>query len=125
MKKTLITLILIFHANLSFSQEDALEKFKKSELIAEGKQLPEINLPSLDNELINLEKFKGKYIFINFWATWCKPCIEDMPNFEKLIKKHKTDNIEFVYLSVDKSKENWKKFVQKKQLNGINSLVMV
>jgi|TARA_B110000902_G_C13901914_1_gene434679 peroxiredoxin len=120
MKKILITLILISYSNLSFSQEDALERFKKSELIEEGKKLPKIELPSLNDDLINLGKFEGKYIFINFWATWCKPCIENMPNFEKLIKKHKTDNIEFVYISVDKSKESWKKFVKKKELNGIN-----
>jgi thiol-disulfide isomerase/thioredoxin len=120
MKKILITLIVIFYANLSFSQEYALEKFEKSELIEEGKKSPKIELPSLNDELINLEKFEGKYVFINFWATWCKPCIESMPNFEKLIKKHKTDNIEFVYISVDKSKETWKNFVKRKELNGIN-----
>ena len=105
---------------MNFSQEDALEKFKKSELIEEGKKLPKMELPSLNDELINFEKFEGKYVFINFWATWCKPCIENMTSFEKLIKKHKTDNIEFVYISVDTSKERWKNFVKKKKMNGIN-----
>lgn len=113
-------MILISYTNFSFSQDYAFEKFKKSEVIEEGKKLPKMELPSLNGELINFEEFEGKYVFINFWATWCKPCIENMTNFEELIKKHKKDNIEFVYISVDTSKERWKNFVTKKKINGIN-----
>jgi len=45
--------------------------------------LPKMELFDLDNKVVRLDEYKGKTIFINFWATWCKPCIEEMPSIEK------------------------------------------
>ena len=46
-------------------------------------EIYKIRLKDLKDQPINLETYKGKTIFINFWATWCKPCIEEMPSIEK------------------------------------------
>lgn len=45
--------------------------------------LPVIQLVDLDNKSVSLEQYKGKTVFINFWATWCKPCMAEMPSIEK------------------------------------------
>lgn len=45
--------------------------------------IQKIQLVALNNEVIRLDKYKGKIIFINFWATWCKPCVEEMASIEK------------------------------------------
>ena len=48
---------------------------------------------------VDLDIYKGKTVFINFWATWCKPCLEEMPSIEKAQKLLKDTNIEFLFAS--------------------------
>jgi thiol-disulfide isomerase/thioredoxin len=46
-------------------------------------KIAKIRLVDFDGQLIHLEKYRGKTVFINFWATWCKPCIQEMPSIER------------------------------------------
>jgi thiol-disulfide isomerase/thioredoxin len=55
---------------------------------------------------------KGKWLYIDFWASWCKPCRETMPESKKLGKEFKKQNIEFIYVSLNDKKENWKKAIK-------------
>ena len=68
-----------------------------------------------------LSDFKGKYVYIDVWATWCGPCIAEIPFLKKVEEKYEGKNIAFVSISVDVQKdfEKWKKFVAEKQLGGI------
>ncbi|GAB4327197.1 MAG: hypothetical protein OHK0038_00890 [Flammeovirgaceae bacterium] len=66
-----------------------------------------------------IQKEDGKAKVINFWATWCKPCILELPHFEELKKRYEGENIEFVLVSVDFSEDLQTKvipFVNKKKL---------
>jgi thiol-disulfide isomerase/thioredoxin len=67
-----------------------------------------------------LADFKGKYVYIDTWATWCGPCRAEIPFLQKAEEKYKGKNIEFVSISVDVKKdyEKWKKFVTDKNLGG-------
>ncbi|WP_310557400.1 TlpA disulfide reductase family protein [Flavobacterium sp.] len=67
------------------------------------------------------EDLKGKYVYIDIWATWCGPCLKEIPFLQKIEEKYHRKNIEFVSISVDVKKdfEKWKKFVADKQLGGI------
>lgn len=59
--------------------------------LQEKKPITNVRLTDLNNQPINLDQFKGRTIFINFWATWCKPCIQEMPsikNAKELLIKH-------------------------------------
>ncbi|MBL6449249.1 TlpA family protein disulfide reductase [Fulvivirga sp. 29W222] len=58
-----------------------------------------IKLKTLNDEELKLEKFKGKALLINFWATWCRPCIQEMPSIEKASETLKEENIEFLLVS--------------------------
>ena len=60
-------------------------------------------LVNTDREFINFESLKGKVIVVNFWATWCPPCIAEMPSFEKLYEAYKED---VVFLFVTNDEEN-------------------
>ena len=62
-------------------------------------ELAKIKLTDLDNKQIDLNQHKGKTIFINFWATWCKPCLEEMPSIERAQEILKDKNIEFLFAS--------------------------
>ena len=121
--------ILIFSlivVNLIFSQfgqpssnlfkED---KQKKEKLDNEPEYIPayDFNL-SLFNELnqdsaINLSSFKGSVVLLNFWATWCGPCIAEIPEFNDLYDKHKSDDFEILGVSVSDNYQQLKRFTNK------------
>lgn len=70
----------------------------------------------LNGKTVNFESLKGKVIFLNIWATWCPPCIAEMPNIHSLYKKMDPNKVAFVMLSVDEGgMEKVKKFVDKKK----------
>ena len=66
-------------------------------------------ITDLNDQTINLEKYKGKTVFINFWATWCKPCREEMPSIQEAMKILKDAPVEFLFAS-DESKEQIEDF---------------
>ena len=59
------------------------DKDKSASPVKLDRVIDKIRLKDLNEQSINLEQYKGKTLFINFWATWCKPCIEEMPSIEK------------------------------------------
>ena len=82
--------------------------------------------PSFDYENFKggktkLEDLRGKYVYIDVWATWCGPCRAEIPHLQKVEEQYKGKNIAFVSLSVDEAKdyEKWKKMVADKSLGGI------
>ncbi|WP_029034708.1 TlpA family protein disulfide reductase [Salinimicrobium terrae] len=73
-----------------------------------------ISLENSKGEKVNMEDFRGKVIFLNFWATWCPPCIAEMPGIHKLYGEMNEKNVEFVMLSLDNDFEKAKNFRDKK-----------
>lgn len=61
--------------------------------------LESIQLTSLTGEAIDMDEFKNKTVFINFWATWCKPCIQEMPTIEKAQEQLRGKNVVFLLAS--------------------------
>nr|WP_262903835.1 TlpA disulfide reductase family protein [Sphingobacterium bovistauri] len=96
----------IYNQNLNFSP---------------GKQAPDFELQDVNGKLVSLSSLKGKVVFMDFWATWCVPCLASMPKTLKLIDKFK-DNAEVVFLliNVSDNMENWKNYLKENSLPGIN-----
>jgi thiol-disulfide isomerase/thioredoxin len=67
---------------------------------ANSQSLPDFMIQDVNGKTINLNKFKGKKVFVNLWATWCGPCRREMPSIENLYKKV-NGKAEFVMLSLD------------------------
>ena len=61
--------------------------------------LDDIKLSTLSGEKIDMEEFKGKTVFINFWATWCKPCIQEMPTINSAQSMFKDNDVVFLFAS--------------------------
>ena len=82
---------------------------------------PDFNYTDPSGKLISLKSLRGKYVYIDIWATWCAPCIAEIPGLKKLEEAYSTNNIQFVSLSVDTQadKEKWLAFVKDNQLKGI------
>lgn len=74
----------------------------KYELLAVGKQAPDFVLTDLNDKPQRLSDFRGKVVFLNFWATWCKPCREEMPSMEVLHKNFEKDGLVILAVSIDR-----------------------
>jgi cytochrome c biogenesis protein CcmG, thiol:disulfide interchange protein DsbE len=67
----------------------------------QGTRAANFNLRSLSGENVSLDQYKGKYVLVNFWATWCGPCKVEMPSLELLYQRFKSDNFEVLAISND------------------------
>ncbi|MFB3386680.1 TlpA family protein disulfide reductase [Flavobacterium sp. LAR06] len=89
-----------------------------------GNPSPKFDYENQKGGKTTLENLKGKYIYIDLWATWCGPCRQEIPFLQKVEEQYKGKNIEFVSISIDATKDQakWNKFVLEKQLGGIQLL---
>ena len=76
-----------------------------------GKPAPDFDTLDLDGKVWSLSKLKGKVVFINFWATWCSPCREEMPSMQRLYTKLPKDKFEMIALFNNDKKPAVRKFV--------------
>lgn len=84
--------------------------FSGKRLLAAGEKAPEFMLPDLAGHNVSLKDFAGKYVYIDFWATWCHPCLEELPYYEQLQSDYKNKNIVFLSISLDNDKGKWQRF---------------
>lgn len=73
---------------------------------------PEINLTALDGTKISLASLRGKVVVVDFWASWCAPCKEEMPVLESLHKRFASKGLVIIGVSVDNERENAEEFIK-------------
>jgi peroxiredoxin len=71
--------------------------------LVKGVPAPNFTLPDLDGKMVSLADYKGKVILLNIWATWCPPCVDEMPSMEKLHQELKGEAFEILAISIDVS----------------------
>jgi peroxiredoxin len=74
---------------------------ERSKIVQEGDRAPEFQLPSLDGRTVNLSSYRGKVVMVHFWATWCPPCVEEIPTLERLYHAFSGRDLEILAVSVD------------------------
>ncbi|MDO5971461.1 TlpA disulfide reductase family protein [Flavivirga aquimarina] len=111
--------------------ENLLKSYKQQKQIAlqmanfVGKPSPEfVNYENHKGGTTSLTDLKGKYVYIDVWATWCGPCKAEIPSLKKIEKQYHGKNIEFVSISIDNEGQHdaWRKMVTDKELGGIQLL---
>lgn len=91
----------------------------KYEPLTVGRVAPDFELPDLTEQEVRLSDFRGKVVFLNFWATWCKPCKEEMPSMEVLYRNFKDDGLVVLAVSIDRvtTKDDIPPFVKSMDLS--------
>jgi thiol-disulfide isomerase/thioredoxin len=85
-----------------------------------GALAPVFQIPDVDSNMVSLASFKGKYVFIDFWASWCSPCIKMVPHMKEVNAKYKGKNFVMVGVSMDTKKEAWVKAIKQYELSWLN-----
>ena len=96
----------------SFAGQQLTAKYDKAKQIAIGKSVDFEQVDDKGNPF-KLSSYKGKYVLVDFWASWCAPCRAENPNLLKAYQELKTKNFEIVGVSLDESKAAWLNAVQK------------
>ena len=81
--------------------------------VTERADAPDFQLVTAEGEVKKLSDFKGRVVFINFWASWCRPCLDELPHSRDLAQKLAGQPIVFLYLSMDENDDIWQKTVKK------------
>ncbi len=95
-----------------------LDPFQKSNQFAAGAKAPDFKLLDVNNHVVSLDQFKGKVVYLDFWATWCRPCMEKLQKMQKFEPKFEGKNVVFLHVSLDGSQEKWKQLVENQKLVG-------
>jgi peroxiredoxin len=82
-----------------------------------GKQVPDFALPDADGHPISLASYRGKYLLVDFWASWCGPCRAENPNVVKVHNEFKGKNFAILGVSLDKEKDAWQEAIRSDKLD--------
>lgn len=85
-----------------------------------GMEAPEIALPNPQGDTVKLSSLQGKYVMIDFWAAWCKPCRMENPNVVRLYNKYKDKGFEIYGVSLDRTKEAWMEAIKQDNLGWVH-----
>ena len=108
--------LLLFGSSTLSAQSTGLEPGNKS---------PEIKLPNTKGDIVALSSLKGHLVLIDFWATWCSPCVEEQSELAQLYRKYKHavftkgKGFEIYGVSLDAKKSNWENFITTNKINWI------
>ena len=122
MKLLTLKFILVFIYLISSSSSYAIQELNIKNLVIHKnpKKLEKINFKNINNEIINLNKFENSLIIINFWATWCAPCIEEMPSLNRLQINPNFKNLKIIPINIGRdSIEKSKNFYKKLNINNL------
>lgn len=97
------------------------EQYNKLKVITKGNPSPTFNYENHKGGTTSLEDLRGKYVYVDVWATWCGPCLREIPFLKEVENDYEDKNIQFVSISIDEPKDydKWKQMVTEKELVGI------
>ncbi|QNK64552.1 TlpA family protein disulfide reductase [Pedobacter sp. PAMC26386] len=100
----------------TYLRKEAAQRIKVNNLLGIGKIFPDFEQPDSLSKAVKLSSFRGKYVLVDFWASWCGPCRAENPNLITAYKKYAKRGFDIVAISLDKSRTDWLEAIHQDQL---------
>lgn len=97
--------------------QDFVKEVEEMGKLAIGQVAPDIALPNPEGEIVKLSSLRGKYVLVDFWAKWCKPCRMENPNVVRMYNKYNDKGFEVYGVSLDRKREDWLQAIEEDQLH--------
>lgn len=85
-----------------------------------GASAPSFRLTDVKGKEVTLDELKGKVVYLDFWATWCAPCIQALPHTERIRQRFNENEVVFVYINMDEDKSKWERYLTEHPLGGMH-----
>lgn len=103
LRASLVVLVIAFVGVVSYSLRDTSAK--------EGGEAPKFSIKADSGERVTEDSFGGKILVLNFWATWCPPCIQEIPSLDRFQKEFAHQGVKVVAISIDKNAQKYRNFL--------------
>jgi thiol-disulfide isomerase/thioredoxin len=113
---TVIEKFAFLNERITMAARTSLEELDALKLLAIGSKPIAFEVKGTAGEALSLDKYKGKVVLLDFWATWCGPCRADMPSVVNLYKKHHKNGFEIIGISLDRSREALDRYVKANEM---------
>ncbi|MBW8048799.1 MAG: TlpA family protein disulfide reductase [Cytophagales bacterium] len=118
-KKLVISFYIISNVVISIAQTDTTS-FKAAKDLFQGSPAPDFTLKSNQRDTLSLSDFRGKVVYLQFWASWCAVCKQQIPYAKFLQNELQGKDVVFLYISVDENELGWLKTIKKRNMEGVH-----
>jgi len=96
--------------------------YQKAMRYSEGSPAPDFTLADIDGNSVQLAQFNGKVVYLNFWASWCRPCMKKMQRLRPFVSDMEKKGIIFLNVSLDRNEKEWQQAVERLQFGGVHAM---
>lgn len=111
MKRLLVTLVVLLAIAFTARAQWDFDQKYAADLVKSGSVAPYFRMKTAEGKTLSLNQYKGRYVLLDFWASWCPDCRKDIPNVVRMYRKFHPQGVDFIGISMDTNAEAWKKAI--------------